>query len=190
MRHCRAISKFLHTSISWVTQPTTHLGRHSQYFIELRVFPKADEIKSTSRLCVNALNNCVNLQAVTWTRDGSLNDEIISTLATKRIRYLEFNAHAGSYYHPESLTRFGFLTTLFLLMPDRKTVNILPQWIRATGEHIRSITFLCKVYIPSIIHYGVIDKYSKQLSLPTNTWNKLPHVPLILSTSQSPTVPR
>ena len=89
----------------------------------------------------------MNLGAVTWTRDGSLTDEIISILATKRIRHLEFNAHAGSYYHPESLMRFSFLTTLILLMPDRKTIDILPQWIRATGESVRSITFLCKVYI-------------------------------------------
>jgi len=158
--------------------------------IELRVFPKADESKVTSQLCVNALNNCVNLHAVTWTRDGSLSDEIISILATKGIRYLEFNAHAGSYYHPESLTRFGYLTTLILLMPDRKTINILPQWIRATGESVRSITFLCKVHIPSITYYGVIDNYSKQLSLLTNTLNKSPHVPLISNTSQLPTVPR
>jgi hypothetical protein len=133
------------------------------------VFPKADESEATLRLCVSALNNCANLQAVTWTRDGSLSDEIFSALATKRIRYLEFNAHAGNYYHPETLTRFSFLTTLSLLMPDRKTINLLPQWIREMGESIRSITFLCKVHIPSIIYHGVVDKYSKQLLLPTNT---------------------
>ncbi|KAG8857061.1 hypothetical protein FRB96_005991 [Tulasnella sp. 330] len=89
-----------------------------------------------------SIAHCVNLQKCIWTRDGTLTSEILSTLhkTCRQLKDLEVNGHSSTYYDPTLLLRFSDLTGLSVIMPDRALVNVLPEWIMATGPTLKNIS--------------------------------------------------
>ncbi|EIW79601.1 hypothetical protein CONPUDRAFT_125965 [Coniophora puteana RWD-64-598 SS2] len=125
-----------------------HLARHV-HSLELRDFPKSLSSSTYTTLHTHvlaALAHCTNLRACTWTRDGSLDDAILSALHTgcPRLAALEINGNDGGYYDPRMLTHFTALERLALVMPSPGVVDVLPVWMAGTGAALRNLTLICK----------------------------------------------
>lgn len=96
-------------------------------------------------MVVKALKNCVNLQACTWTRDGSLDTFILETLhQCPRLEELEINGHDDGNYDPCLLLQFTHLRRISLIMPSGPVVGALKPWMALTGGTVQSLTLICK----------------------------------------------
>lgn len=105
--------------------------------------PPASEIDD---LCQQALANTVNLQSCSWTRDGSFSDAVIGALARiDTLRDIEFNGHSGIECNPKMLLRLKRLTRLLVIMPDRETAMVLPDWLESLAPTLCSLSLVCKV---------------------------------------------
>ncbi|PPQ79027.1 hypothetical protein CVT25_002336 [Psilocybe cyanescens] len=120
--------------------------------ISIYSWHKESKIKSASilddevlRHVLQGLSNCINLKACTWTRDGSLNSEILGTLKyCKNLREFEFNGHSDGHYDPRLLVAFTKLHKLSIIMPSAAVVAQLNSWMALTGSTLRSLTLICK----------------------------------------------
>lgn len=97
-------------------------------------------------MTLQGLKNCVNLRACTWTRDGSLNSDILRALQTSNsLQELEINGHDDGNYEPDILKGFTGLTRISLIMPSAAVINGLGSWLELTGKSLRNLTLICKV---------------------------------------------
>ena len=114
----------------------------------IRDFPKAlqsDDYDVIVDACLSGIRNCVNLQACTWTRHGSLTSSVLQTLATcSRLQELEINGEHAGYYDPDILPRFSHLRKLSLIMPSVVVSHVLVPWMQNTGETLRHLSVICK----------------------------------------------
>lgn len=115
---------------------------------EIREFPKAlisggDEVYGTV-LC--GLSNCLNLQSLIWTRDGSLNSAVLQVLlGLKGLKELQINGNSQGYYNPMELEKFDRLESITVIMPSAIVVESLPRWVEKVGGGLKSLTIICKV---------------------------------------------
>ncbi|KAF9026810.1 hypothetical protein BDZ89DRAFT_987670 [Hymenopellis radicata] len=121
----------------------------SQYVnqLEIRDFPKglSSDTDDISNSVIKALGNCINLTACSWTRDGSLNSEILQVL--HRLPYLEkleINGHDQGNYNPRHLSSFTHLKTISIIMPSASVIATFPTWFAVTGHSLTSLTLICK----------------------------------------------
>lgn len=116
--------------------------------LELRDFPKAiysDTHDSLVSSCLKGLSNCCNLRSCTWTRDKTLNTEILGVLSTlSSLKRLEINGHSTGTYDPHALLRFNSLNKISLIMPSSEVVSILSVWVQKLGNSLNSFHVLCK----------------------------------------------
>lgn len=125
---------------------------------ELRDFPKAlssDDGIDILEMVTSGLKNCNNLHACTWTRDGSLNSEILEALQSSQgLRELEINGRNESHYDPQLLLHFTALRKISLIMPSSSVVSLMRPWLQITGDSLRSLTIICKVVLlaPRLSH--------------------------------------
>ncbi|KZV96618.1 hypothetical protein EXIGLDRAFT_833463 [Exidia glandulosa HHB12029] len=104
--------------------------------------PPASEVED---LCSKSLANLVNLRSCSWTRDGSFSNSVIEALARMdTLRGLEFNGHSGIEYSPRMLLSLRHLTKVSIIMPDRETAMILPEWLDILAPSLRSLSLICK----------------------------------------------
>ncbi|KAF8152989.1 hypothetical protein B0H34DRAFT_87411 [Crassisporium funariophilum] len=126
--------------------------------LEIRDFPKAftnleDDLFSH---VLRGLKNCVNLRSCTWTRDGSLNSEILLALQRcSNLRELEVNGHNDGNYDPRLLLGFTELNRISLIMPSLPVVSQLRPWLSITGHTLRALTLICKA--SSIVTDGTLE---------------------------------
>ncbi|KAJ3829552.1 hypothetical protein EV361DRAFT_791836 [Lentinula raphanica] len=114
--------------------------------LELRDFPKFFKIAEeadTMDLVARGLKNCINLRSCTWTRDGSLNSQILDALQCS-LQELEINGHDAGHYDPQLLLRFVDLRKISLIMPSSSVISVLHPWLQRTGSSITSLTIICK----------------------------------------------
>lgn len=117
---------------------------------EIRDFPKAIFNSETNipDLVEKALKNCLNLRSCTWTRDGSLSSEILSSLAQiTTLTELEFNGRSQGQYDPKLLRQFSGLAKVSVIMPSSTVINHLSGMLAAHGASLRHLTFICKVIL-------------------------------------------
>lgn len=121
----------------------------AQRLTALRDFPKAlinQERNDILELCLQALQNCINLQSCAWTRDGSLTTDILKTLSrAPQLRELEVNGRNEYRYDERVLCDFKTLTKVTIIMPSSPVVNMLPQWTAFAGATLRHLTLICRV---------------------------------------------
>ncbi|KAJ6623654.1 hypothetical protein B0H10DRAFT_1786141 [Mycena sp. CBHHK59/15] len=144
-------------------------GVLSEAHTEIRDFPKSLGAMDTDELVLNGLKNCLNLQACTWTRDGSLNSAILSVLrASQTLRELEINGHSDGNYDAGILAGFAHLRRISLIMPSARVVRQFNSWMALTGATLCSLTLICKMsplitddilgaLAPSLVH---LDQFS------------------------------
>ncbi|KAF5384073.1 hypothetical protein D9615_003422 [Tricholomella constricta] len=125
---------------------------------EIREFPKAISLDELGTNVLQGLRNCINLRACTWTRDGSLNSDILKALQTSGIlQELEVNGRSEDNYNPALLQGFTRLARISLIMPSVPVVNHLSTWIANTGSTLQSLTLICKVVTNPPPSEGSID---------------------------------
>ncbi|PPR07496.1 hypothetical protein CVT26_013465 [Gymnopilus dilepis] len=115
--------------------------------LEIRDFPKAITLLDSDVLnhVQRGLRNCTGLRACTWTRDGSLNSEILEALIQcPDLRELELNGHNDGHYDPRLLLHFRHLSRISIIMPSPAVVSKLEPWLSSTGNTLRSLTLICK----------------------------------------------
>ncbi|KAF8065030.1 hypothetical protein FPV67DRAFT_166766 [Lyophyllum atratum] len=113
--------------------------------LEIRDFPKAMMPSVLEYAVPLGLRNCINLHACTWTRDGSLNSEILQALQISgTLQELEINGRSEDNYEPALLLGFTRLTRISLIMPSGPVVNRLSPWMALTGSTLQSLTLICK----------------------------------------------
>lgn len=111
------------------------------------------------------LKNCINLHACTWTRDGSLNSEILEALQSPQgLRELEINGRNESHYDPQLLLRFTALRKISLIMPSSSVVSLMRPWLQITGNSLRSLTIICKVILLTLSLHK-LDRLSTDVSI-------------------------
>lgn len=119
--------------------------------IEIRDFPKAISRENHLQLtvtCVQAIRNCVNLHACTWTRDGSLRDDVLEELSRcPRLEVLEINGHDNHNYEPTILTNFKKLSKITVIMPSNKVIQTLSICFRENFKTLCSVSITCKVWV-------------------------------------------
>ncbi|KAJ7271162.1 hypothetical protein C8J57DRAFT_1508112 [Mycena rebaudengoi] len=115
--------------------------------LEIRDFPKSLVTADlTENLVLAGLNNCANLQACTWTRDGSLNSPILTVLhGLNTLRELEINGNSEGHYDAQLLPNFTHMQRISLIMPSARVVGQLNSWMALTGPTLRSLTLICKM---------------------------------------------
>ena len=120
-----------------------------RYLPEIRDFPKAIFDASGRDLhddTVAGLKNCTNLQSCTWTRDGSLTSDILTTFSSlPNLCELEINGHDGGYYDPKLFCQFSGLQKISVIMPSPLVVRNIRDMVKTSGERLRSFTMICKV---------------------------------------------
>ncbi|KAI0311408.1 hypothetical protein OF83DRAFT_1151190 [Amylostereum chailletii] len=117
--------------------------------LEIRDFPRVlssyEAYEDLERSCIRGIANSTNLRSCTWTRDGTLNTDILKALQTcPNLAELELNGNHQGNYDPRTLASFSHLEKITLIMPSSPVLNILPQWIAATGPRLRTLTLICK----------------------------------------------
>ncbi|KAE9407959.1 hypothetical protein BT96DRAFT_743267, partial [Gymnopus androsaceus JB14] len=124
-----------------------HLAKHVRR-LELRDFPKAlssDDGIDFLQTVTDGLKNCSNLQSCTWTRDRSLNSDILEALQSSQdLQELEINGHDDGNYDPQLLLRFTGLRKISLIMPSSSVISLMRPWLQITGDSLRSLTIICK----------------------------------------------
>ncbi|KAF4613324.1 hypothetical protein D9613_010978 [Agrocybe pediades] len=115
--------------------------------LEIRDFPKAlpDADGDIMKQVQDGLRNCTNLRACTWTRDGSLDSDILRVLhSCQNLEELELNGHNDGHYDPRLLLGFTHLRRISIIMPSAAVVSQLRPWLSLTGDTLRSLTLICK----------------------------------------------
>jgi hypothetical protein len=117
---------------------------------EIRDFPrglKGDEREELFELCLRGLGNCTSLRACTWTRDGSLNSDVLRRLqACETLRSLTINGQHHGRYDPNILTQFSRLCELSIIMPSPVVLHTLT---RAEFGELESFSLICKAGLPA-----------------------------------------
>ncbi|KAK0451597.1 hypothetical protein EV421DRAFT_1702856 [Armillaria borealis] len=140
-----------------------HLARYVRR-LEIRDFPKALPLDGIDVLgvVISGVTNCTNLRSCTWTRDGSLNSEILEALlCSTELREMEINGHNDGNYDANILRSFSKLGRISLIMPSSSVVDMLPSWMSVTGESLHSLTLICKS--SPIITDAVLESISADL---------------------------
>lgn len=121
-------------------------------FSAIRDFPRALKVVERAQLletCLQGIQNCVNLRACTWTRDGSLSDDLLQALCQlSAFTDLEINGHNERQYSPLTLAQFVRLRRLCLIMPSTAVCEVLPHWLRTTGPSLQRLTLIDRVSRP------------------------------------------
>ncbi|KAL0946041.1 hypothetical protein HGRIS_012315 [Hohenbuehelia grisea] len=90
------------------------------------------------------LSNCVNLQACTWTRDGSLRDGVLRSLQScMHLRSLTFNGRSEGVYDEKMLLNIKTLQEISVIMPSQRVLDVFLPWINTLCS-LKSLTFICK----------------------------------------------
>jgi hypothetical protein len=115
--------------------------------IDIRDFPKGfTDSNELSDSVVKGLQNCVNLQSCSWTRDGSLTSDILRALqGLPYLERLEINGHHQGNYNQQELANFTHLNAVTIIMPSQDVISTLPAWFMATGDTLTRLTLICKV---------------------------------------------
>ncbi|KAJ7594368.1 hypothetical protein C8J56DRAFT_435686 [Mycena floridula] len=122
------------------------LAKHVRV-MEIRHFPKHGDLDLLHQQVLRGISNCLNLLACTWTRDGTLDSEILTALQSlPLLEILEINGHntGASYYNPTLLPHFSRLRKLTLIMPSSPVVAVLSPWICNVRYSLRNLTLICK----------------------------------------------
>lgn len=125
-----------------------HLAKYVHQ-LTIRDYPKPfswAEREDIRALCLQGIRNCVNLRSCTWTRDGSLSNDIISSLQdAPHLTELEINGHSGRWlFNAALLPGFKHLRKISLIMPDAHVLGVLPHWARETAGTLQHLTLICK----------------------------------------------
>ncbi|RXK41989.1 hypothetical protein M231_00710 [Tremella mesenterica] len=82
-----------------------------------------------------ALSRMINLEYLTWTRDKSLNPELLQTIVTlPQLRSLEISGHSWRYYDPSLIGSMSKLEDLRIMMPDSNFRDSLHEIIKSLSE--------------------------------------------------------
>ncbi|KAL5514673.1 hypothetical protein ACEPAG_1989 [Sanghuangporus baumii] len=134
--------------------------------LELRDFPKAisrDSVNQLTQLCVEGLANCVSLTSCTWTRDGTLKEDILEVLSRcPSLQALEINGRHAHNYDPELLHRFEGLRRISVIMPTAEVVHALPGCFQRNLETLQELTIICK--FTSVVTDAWLLEMSQSLS--------------------------
>jgi hypothetical protein len=129
-----------------------NVSTQTDYMEEIRDFPKSlytvdGNTLDTTDIIVRALRHCIHLRSCTWTRDGSLNSNILQGLKEhcQELEELEINGHNEGNYGADVLTRFEGLRKVGLIMPGAEVVRNLSPWFGGIGSTLRHLTVICKV---------------------------------------------
>ena len=120
-------------------------------FKELREFPRwmieSREFYALQGDVILGLSHCGGLRTCVWTRDGTLRDDILDAIREHCVilRELEVNGNAARYYDASGLTGITGLERISLIMPDRAVIALLPGWVAANGERLKTLSFTCQV---------------------------------------------
>ena len=161
---CSHLAKLVHRLGSSLVERL--FPNHSLTFpyADLREFPKAFASNSEFTLdtVLAGLHNCTDLQACTWTRDGSLTSGILRALqnSSGSLQELEINGRSDASYDPRVLRGFASLTRISLIMPSAAVVQQLEGWMEVTGRTLRSLTIVCKVCLALLV---ALQRLSAQL---------------------------
>ncbi|KAF9269659.1 hypothetical protein L218DRAFT_850695 [Marasmius fiardii PR-910] len=133
----------LFKTLSTCSRVAKHVHR-----LEIRAFPRGVSIDTEdeqTRAVTEGIRNCTNLSSFTWTRDGTLSNEILEALREcKHLKVLEINGHSQGYYDPKILSQFANIRRISLIMPSVAVVEALDSWATSTRETLRSLTLICK----------------------------------------------
>jgi len=116
-----------------VTQLFTTLSNNARLALfvqslEIRNFPKHFSPDSPIIAVIPALKNCTNLRRLVWTRDGTLNSDILQTLSScAYLRELEINGRHESNYDALLLLDFTKLESISIVMPSADLTTLLPS---------------------------------------------------------------
>lgn len=116
--------------------------------------------------CLHGIANATNLRSCTWTRDGSMNSDVLRVLQRcSQLEDLEINGH----HDPEILKRFTALRKIRLIMPSPAIVDMLPAWLDALRYDLKNLTIVCKVGVSFFLRLvtDLTSNYSRQLSSQT-----------------------
>lgn len=106
--------------------------------LEIRSYPPPQMLTtSLAARTLLAFLALPNLTSFAFTRDHSLSPQLLHAVATcmPALQELEINAHSTGSFDPVSLLQIkGPLVKLSLLMPDRRVVGVLEEWLRAIHE--------------------------------------------------------
>ncbi|KAL5520814.1 hypothetical protein ACEPAF_2817 [Sanghuangporus sanghuang] len=134
--------------------------------LELRDFPKAisrDSANQLTHLCVSGLANCVNLTSCTWTRDGTLKEDILEALSRcPSLQAIEINGRHAHNYDPELLLRFARLRRISVIMPTAEVVHALPGCFQRNLETLQELTIICK--FTSVVSDAWLQEMAPSLS--------------------------
>ncbi|KAI5119999.1 hypothetical protein M0805_004442 [Coniferiporia weirii] len=135
------------TRLFWTLANCPQLSRYVLR-LELRDFPKAISRESALELtktCVQAIDNCVNLQSCTWTREGSLKEDILEALARcPHLEVLEINGRHTHNYDPALLLEFSRLRKIAFIMPSSDVMQQLPSCVQRNRTTLQALTIICK----------------------------------------------
>ncbi|KAF4603330.1 hypothetical protein EYR38_003743 [Pleurotus pulmonarius] len=114
--------------------------------LELRDFPKGPEIGVYgAAIFLLALDNCINLQRCIWTRDGSLNNDILKSLsAHQQLQSLTINGHSARFYDARCLLDIRGLRDICVIMPSAEVVRVLVEWAELNANTLRGLEIICK----------------------------------------------
>ncbi|KAJ9103208.1 hypothetical protein QFC21_002631 [Naganishia friedmannii] len=101
----------------------------------IRYYPLASGIITWEDCCVNALNNMVNLDSITWTRNKTLRSSMLEAIASSRnLTKLEINGNSKWAYEPVLLNNLERLQELRIILPDRKVAENLKTLLQLRTE--------------------------------------------------------
>ncbi|KAJ3494635.1 hypothetical protein NLJ89_g10769 [Agrocybe chaxingu] len=114
---------------------------------EIRDFPKAVTLLDSDLLqhVLRGIRNCIGLTSCIWTRDGSLNSEILEAFHhCPDLRELEFNGHNDGNYDPKLLLGITSLRRISIIMPSAMVLSQLEPWFSKMSDRLRNLTLICK----------------------------------------------
>ena len=128
--------------------------------LDLRSFPKGYLEDQDFETILTGLRHCVCLRSLTWTRDGTLSDEIFdavldaSSPGSSMISDLQINGNNTGHYKASRLLAFSSLRKLTLIMPSRDVMSALEFWTSKISSTLQDLSLICKVGAPilTVVH--------------------------------------
>ncbi|KAG5643518.1 hypothetical protein DXG03_000710 [Asterophora parasitica] len=125
---------------------------------EIREFPKGISDDNLDTNVLQGLRNCINLLACTWTRDGSLNSDVLKALqALDTLRELEINGRSEDNFNPKLLTGFTRVSRIGLIMPSAPVASpiVTDALLESLAPHVVNLQHLYLTGCPKVTHKGV-----------------------------------
>lgn len=145
-KHVRRLSEYVVPQWNFITIDPSLCGSEIRDFPKVAHWARSPETTRILEHTITGLGNCTNLRSCTWTRDGSITDEILNALASlPNLCDLELNGHDSMYYHHKFLRQFTQLQRISVIMPSLDVVLSVRDMVFDSGDKLKSLTMTCKV---------------------------------------------